>query len=440
MRAVIDPAIRVESLSKRYRIGTMQSINNTLRDQLADVLMATMRRFRNSKSEPQTSEQSTIWALKDISFDVGRGEVVGIIGRNGAGKSTLLKILSRITEPTGGQAEVHGRLSSLLEVGTGFHPELTGRENTYLNGAILGMRKAEIDQKFDEIVDFAEVEKFIDTPVKRYSSGMQVRLAFAVAAHLEPEILLVDEVLAVGDVAFQRKCLGKMRDVAGEGRTVLFVSHNMTSIARLCQRVLLLESGQISMDDQTEKVIQHYLATGDTTDSHVVWPDPEQAPGDKMVRLHSVRVLQEGAEGPTEYVDVSKEVLIEISYWNREENSSLYTGIVLLDKMETPVLQSTNSPILSLTEDEWHGRPRPRGLFRSVCRIPADFLNEGRYTICIIMGTTIPSEPGMFQQTVYGDRVVSFDAIVMDDPNKSSYSSCLVRPRLAWQTEYVGQK
>ncbi len=248
-----DIAIRVEGLSKRYRIGELQRYK-TLRDTLTDALYAPFRRlkkiseltFHDSKTGNPQSD-SFIWALKDVCFEVTRGEVVGIIGRNGAGKSTLLKILSRITEPTDGYAEIHGRVGSLLEVGTGFHPELTGRENIYLNGSIMGMKKAEIDRKFDEIVSFAEVEKFIDTPVKLYSSGMVVRLAFAVAAHLEPEILLVDEVLAVGDAAFQKKCLGKMGEVAKEGRTVLFVSHNFAAIRNLCPKCILLEGWLISI-------------------------------------------------------------------------------------------------------------------------------------------------------------------------------------------------
>jgi lipopolysaccharide transport system ATP-binding protein len=222
-------AIRVDNLGKRYRIGARQKQPNTLRERIENLVASPFDYLRSTLRGP--SEEEILWALKDVSFEIQQGDVVGIIGRNGAGKSTLLKILSRITEPTSGRAEVNGRVGSLLEVGTGFHPELTGRENIYLNGAILGMRKAEIDRQFDEIVDFAEIEKFIDTPVKRYSSGMYVRLAFAVAAHLEPEILLVDEVLAVGDAAFQKKCLGKIGDVAREGRTVLFVSHNMAAIS-----------------------------------------------------------------------------------------------------------------------------------------------------------------------------------------------------------------
>jgi lipopolysaccharide transport system ATP-binding protein len=239
-----DVAIRVEGLSKLYHLGARERYR-TLRDTLTDTLMAP---FRWGKSKGTSGEAESFWALKDISFEVKRGEVVGVIGRNGAGKSTLLKVLSRITEPTEGRVEIHGRIGSLLEVGTGFHPELTGRENIFLNGAILGMKKAETLRKFDEIVAFAEVEKFIDTPVKHYSSGMYVRLAFAVAAHLETEILIVDEVLAVGDMAFQKKCMGKLNDTARGGRTVLFVSHNMAAIRTLCTRAILLNRGALACD------------------------------------------------------------------------------------------------------------------------------------------------------------------------------------------------
>ena len=250
-----DVAIRAEGLSKRYRIGGARA-GRTLRETLSAAARAPFRRGARALRE-------TIWALKDVSFEIAPGEVVGVIGRNGAGKSTLLKILSRITEPTAGRAEVHGRVGSLLEVGTGFHNELTGRENIFLNGAILGMRKAEIARKFDEIVAFAEVERFIDTPVKHYSTGMYLRLAFAVAAHLEPEILLVDEVLAVGDAAFQKKCLGKMGDIAQQGRTVLFVSHNLSAILELCSRAVLVDGGRVSFDGSPGQAVGRYLERGE---------------------------------------------------------------------------------------------------------------------------------------------------------------------------------
>jgi ABC-type polysaccharide/polyol phosphate transport system ATPase subunit len=253
-------AIQVESLGKRYRIGQRQQYL-TLRDQLRNVLDAPLRIMRGAANGESIRKPNEIWALRNLSFTVGEGEVIGLIGRNGSGKTTLLKILSRVTQPTEGSAEIHGRVGSLLEVGTGFHPELTGRENTYLNGAILGMGKKEIERKFDDIVAFAEVADFIDTPLKHYSTGMQMRLAFAVAAHFEPQILLVDEVLAVGDLAFQKKCLGKMDEVAQGGRTILFVSHQMSQIRRLCPRVIWIDHSRIRADGAAGEVISAYEAT-----------------------------------------------------------------------------------------------------------------------------------------------------------------------------------
>jgi lipopolysaccharide transport system ATP-binding protein len=315
-----DIAIRVEGLSKCYRIQQgARAHYSTLRDTLVEAVRAP---FHRRSSPDFAGNDSYIWALKDVSFEVKRGEVVGIIGRNGAGKTTLLKILSRITEPTEGYAELRGRVGSLLEVGTGFHPELTGRENIYLNGAILGMGKAEIDRKFDEIVAFAEVEKFIDTPVKFYSSGMYVRLAFAVAAHLDPDILLVDEVLAVGDAAFQKKCLGKMGDVAKEGRTVLFVSHDMGAIQALCQRVLWIDRGYIRRDADASTVIRDYLEFS--------WPTPQSsADGNPKKRgaiaiIESVRVL-DSMGAPTSLIPLGESAYFELSFrCTRKINSPIF--------------------------------------------------------------------------------------------------------------------
>jgi len=288
-----DIAIRVENLSKLYRMGQFVGYK-TLRESIVSIISAPFRRLRRSSS-PVSDHDEYIWALKDVSFEVKPGEAIGIIGANGAGKTTLLRILCRITNPTEGYAEIHGRVGSLLEVGTGFHPELTGRENIYLNGAVLGMKKKEIDRKFAEIVDFSGVEKFIDTPLKRFSTGMQVRLAFSVAAHLEPEILLVDEVLAVGDAEFQRKCLGKMGDVAKEGRTVLFVSHNMSAVRKLCPSVILLEEGGIALRGDADQVIDQYLASSRTSIlsqeaggliDHSYPEDPS-----KIMQIRRVRIL-----------------------------------------------------------------------------------------------------------------------------------------------------
>jgi len=430
-----DLAIRVEKLSKQYHIGGPQARYKTIRESLTEAVQAPFRRLSSVvRGQSSAVSNETIWALKDVSFEVKRGEVLGIIGRNGAGKTTLLKILSRITEPTEGYAEIHGRVGSLLEVGTGFHPELTGRENIYLNGAILGMKKAEIERKFDEIVAFAEIEKFIDTPVKRYSSGMYVRLAFAVAAHLEPEILLVDEVLAVGDYEFQKKCLGKMGDIGREGRTVLLVSHNMPSIVNLCQRAILLNAGKVAVDGQAAEVVQRYLATARSAGGEVVWPDPAQAPGNDIVRLHAVRILQDGIDGPTADVDMSKEVLIQITYWSLREGELLYPAIWLRDQIGTAVLSSGNAKSMSLTEDPWYARPYPVGLFQSVCRIPGNFLNEGLYSVTAILGK-LPNNT-----IVLEDYLLSFHVHDTGEMRKEYYGGWLgvVRPRLAWNTEYLG--
>lgn len=311
-----EPILKVNNLSKRYRLGAAEKGYKTFREAVVEGITAPvknwgkLRRLTNFKNGNE--EEDVIWALKDVSFEVAEGEVLGIIGRNGAGKSTILKILSRITEPSAGLVEMHGRVSSLLEVGTGFHPELTGRENIFLNGAILGMRKREIERKFDEIVAFSEIEKFLDTPVKRYSSGMYVRLAFAVAAHLEPEILLIDEVLAVGDIAFQKKCLGKMSEVAHGGRTVLFISHNMGAIRSLCGTCLWLDKGQIVTKGDTAEVVKNYetkqLEHLDGT-SYIVERNPEEVKN-KSFYFRRVEMLNENGEHTTAFSYGEKLILI----------------------------------------------------------------------------------------------------------------------------------
>ena len=296
-----DVAIQVANLSKQYYIGRLQKNYDRLGEQVADALLAPLRRagkLLRGQATGAAELDEVIWALRDASFEIKHGEVVGIVGRNGAGKSTLLKILSRITEPSDGYADVYGRVGSLLEVGTGFHPELTGRENIYLNGAILGMRRKEIYRKFDEMVAFADIEKFLDTPVKHYSSGMYVRLAFSVAAHLEPEILLVDEVLAVGDAAFQKKCLGKMSDVAQEGRTVLFVSHNMGLMQALCQRGIFLQEGAVAADGPISQAVEAYLQTMEQLESQDLSLRTDRK-GSGRVRLTAVEILNGSAESPT---------------------------------------------------------------------------------------------------------------------------------------------
>lgn len=296
-----EMTIRVENLGKKYRLGKAQQRHDTLRDALMSGLGTPWRGLKSRASSGLPARQDEIWALRDISFEVGTGEVVGIIGRNGAGKSTLLKILSRITEPSTGRAVVEGRVGSLLEVGTGFHPELTGRENIYLNGAILGMRRVEIQRKFDQIVAFSEIERFLDTPVKRYSSGMYVRLAFAVAAHLEPEVLVVDEVLAVGDAQFQQKCLGKMKDVAHDGRTVLFVSHNMDAIQRLCTRCLLIEGGQLALSGTPADTVSHYLSRTTQRGAPGEWIDISRVPTSGTGEARFLAVQYHSPDAATDY-------------------------------------------------------------------------------------------------------------------------------------------
>ena len=366
----MKPIVRVENLSKQYRLGTREAAYGTLRESIVEAVRAPLKRLRGSNGK-RNSE--TIWALKGVSFEVDPGEVIGIIGRNGAGKSTLLKVLSRITEPTTGRAELYGRVASLLEVGTGFHPELTGRENMYLNGAILGMKKTEIDRKFDQIVAFAELEKFLDTPVKRYSSGMYMRLAFAVASHLEPEILLVDEVLAVGDASFQKKCLGKMGEVAKEGRTVLFVSHNMTAVRSLCRRALWLDSGGIVETGDTGQVVFDYIQKGALPMLERVWEDSATAPGDDTARLHRISVTPLGQE-PNEPITVKTALRVNGAFWNYVPAAVLNFSVVLYN-LEGVAIFNTGSVAHSF----------PVGLVQGSFVIPGDFLNDGNYTIRLLI-------------------------------------------------------
>ena len=354
-------AITAEGLSKCYQIGQLQSGYGTLRDSLAEAAARLVHRdFHRHQDE--------IWALRDVSFKVGEGEVLGVIGRNGAGKSTLLKILTRITTPTEGRAEIAGRVGSLLEVGTGFHGELTGRENVFLNGSVLGMKHREIQRKFSDIVEFSGVEKFIDTPVKRYSSGMYVRLAFAVAAHLEPEILLVDEVLAVGDAEFQRRCLGRMEDFSGSGRTVLFVSHNMQTIAQLCDRTIWLDDGRVVSDGPSSEVVARYLQSGYGKTASVEWSDVEAAPGDKLVRLRRVRVFQDGETADA--VDVRRPIGIEIAFRVLRRGKPVTPKIKVQDSQGNVAFNAMD------TSAHWN-EPVPPGDYVATAWIPANLLNEG---------------------------------------------------------------
>ncbi len=368
--------IRVENLGKRYRIGLAPQKYQTLSEKVTNAFSAPLRAIRRVQA-PKADGADTLWALRDVSFDVEQGQVLGIIGRNGAGKSTLLKVLSRITEPTTGSVTLRGRVGSLLEVGTGFHPELTGRENIFLNGAILGMKRAEIERKFDEIVAFSEVEQFIETPVKRYSSGMYLRLAFAVAAHLEPEILVVDEVLAVGDAEFQKKCIGKMGDVAQQGRTVLFVSHNMSAILRLTQESIVLEKGRLALRAPSSEAVDYYLSAGNAKAGERLWEADEVPAESAPFRPIALRVRDEKGN----VVDTVRSVEpfhIEMEYELAAPITGLRVGVYLTTARGDQVLTSFD------TDDqkrfEKHGA-RPAGRYVSRCTVPPDLLNGGRYTL-----------------------------------------------------------
>jgi lipopolysaccharide transport system ATP-binding protein len=368
----VTTAIEVEAVAKRYVLGEQRAAYDTLRD---DLVHAAQRLAGRSRDRP---EPQHVWALDGVNFSVAEGEVLGLIGHNGAGKTTLLRVLSRITEPTRGEIRLRGRVASLLEVGTGFHPELTGRENVYLNGAILGMRRREIVRKFDEIVEFAGVEPFIDTPVKRYSSGMHVRLAFSVAAHLEPEILLVDEVLAVGDAEFQRRCLGKLETIGGSGRTVIFVSHSMPSILRLCERAILLNRGSVVADGPADRVVGQYLAGESGSGAHRTW-DEAEAPGNDLARLRSVRVVNE--DGATiEAADARRPVGIEIAFDVRRSEKPIVPTITLYNDHGVHVFNALDpSP-------RWAAPPLP-GRYRAVAWIPPRLLNEGRLVVSVLIVT-----------------------------------------------------
>ncbi len=370
-----EAAIVAEGVSKQYHIGLMEQRRDSLLQSALGWLSSPAKNLRQLRRLSQVNAddaEDVIWALRDVSFTVNRGEVLGIIGRNGAGKSTLLKVLSRITPPTRGRVTLNGRVSSLLEVGTGFHPELTGRENVYLNGTILGMTKAEVDRKFDEIVAFSEVEKFIDTPVKRYSSGMRVRLAFAVSAHLESEILLVDEVLAVGDAAFQQKCLNKMGGVAESGRTVLFVSHNMQVMAQLCRRLLLMEKGRMVADGPPARIIGRYLddaLTASTLDPVVIGED---------VRLDRLSVLQNGHPAG-EYIDSAEPFEIRIGYEILRPVRNLLLGFNVVTGDGANLFRTYDMLAYGLGE-------REPGAYESVFQVPGGFLQSGHYIFEVIVG------------------------------------------------------
>ncbi len=356
-------AISIENISKKYILNHKKKKFQNLKESISGFL----GELFTSKDEEEIKE--VFWALQNVSFDIEQGDRIGIVGSNGAGKSTLLKILSRITEPTNGQVKVNGRMASLLEVGTGFHPDLTGRENIFLNGAILGMKQQEIKRQFDEIVSFAGIEKFLDTPVKRYSSGMYVRLGFAIAAHLEPEILIVDEVLAVGDSEFQKKCLGKMKDVSSSGRTILFVSHNSTAIQGLCNKAAFLQKGNLVKYGEVGEVLHDYMTSISKFQLQQNWETPDNAPGNDQVRIKNIEVIPEFVNG-SKNIDVRTPMKINIEFWNMLESAHLNLSIFLYN-MTGECVFNVGSQAKTFS----------KGLITGILEIPANFLNDGSYYI-----------------------------------------------------------
>ncbi len=437
-----DIAFRARNISKVYRIGLNDTVNENLGSVIIGALRSPIKNYKKYRSlykfkESELQESSSnpessglLWALKDISFEINRGETVGIVGRNGAGKSTLLKVLSRITHPTKGSLEINGRTASLLEVGTGFHQELTGRENVYLNGTILGMRKLEVDKKFDEIVEFSGVEKFLGTPVKRYSSGMRVRLAFAVAAHLEPEILVVDEVLAVGDAAFQKKCLNKMKDVSQSGRTVLFVSHNMAAVSRLCERGILLENGAVVKDGPIHDVVSAYMTSGTGTSAEREWSD-NSAPTGNVVRLNAVRIINNTNE-VTDVIDIRNEVGLQMEF------DVLKSGYTMIPHF---YIHNDEGIVAFKTMDQdpaWESKRRPAGHFASTAWIPGNFLSEGPIIVSCGLMTTDPNIPQFIEHQIVAAQVV--DSMEGDSArgNWAGSMAGIVRPKLDWETNFSG--
>jgi lipopolysaccharide transport system ATP-binding protein len=423
-----DFAIRAHQLGKRYRIGAAAKRHDSLRDALTSAISAPIRNFRELRGDRVTDGDDAPgvhWALRDVSFELKHGEVLGVIGRNGAGKSTLLKVLSRITEPTRGRAVMTGRVGSLLEVGTGFHPDLTGRENVYLNGAILGMDRSYVDRRFDEIVEFAGVAKFIDTAVKRYSSGMYLRLAFAVAAHLEPDILIVDEVLAVGDAQFQKKCLGKMSSVSKEGRTVLFVSHNLTAVRTLCTRAILLRQGRLIADESANEAVAQYVAEVNQNELEREYPDVARAPQNTSAVIRRVALRTEQSS-ESDQLDTATPLAVEIDYETKSDDAVVGFTLLVHDAENNAVFIS-----ISNREPRFYGRPMAKGSYRTVCHIPANLLNAGWFTIGLNMfGSN-------FSDNRFTHEILRFEVQDSQEIRGDYFGPYwgAVRPALEWTTE-----
>lgn len=429
-----DAAVRIDNVSKVFRIGMLDDAPDNLASALLQTLRNPIKNYRKYRSlykfddiKSGESRRDIIWALKGVSFDVPQGQVLGIIGHNGAGKSTLLKILTRITPPTHGELHIRGRVSSLLEVGTGFHRELTGRENIYLNGTILGMTKQEIDRKFDEIVEFSAVERFLDTPVKRYSSGMAVRLAFAVAAHLEPEILIIDEVLAVGDAAFQKKCINKMQDVGKAGRTVLVVSHNMPAIRALCDRAVLLREGQLIMDGPPEKIISAYMTAEVGVPSSREWPDPERAPGGEAARLCAARIVGQSGR-PVAAVDVSEAVGIQMEYEVIAPSHVIMPHYYVHNEEGSLLFGTLNQ------EPMWTKRPRPVGRYTSTAWIPGNLLCPGTYYVGGVVLSRNTDTSQFYEKQMIAFTVTDNMGDGTARGDWAGWMGGVIRPLLEWNT------
>ncbi|MFN5101650.1 MAG: polysaccharide ABC transporter ATP-binding protein [Planctomycetota bacterium] len=418
-------AISVENVSKKFRLGTFGE-HHRLTEAISDGFKALL----SGNFKTLTGDTREFWALENISFKVLKGEVVGIIGHNGAGKSTLLKILSRIVTPTKGRIGVRGRIGSLLEVGTGFHPELTGRENIYLNGAILGMKRSEIRNRFDQIVEFAEVGQFLDTPVKRYSNGMIVRLGFSVAAHMEPDVLIIDEVLSVGDQSFQDRCMGKATELGNQGRAILVVSHNLAAISNICCRALLMDHGSIVLDGPPKQVIEHYLKGMQVDTGKVVW-EPATAPASSQIRLHSIGVRNVHSLTSNNQVDIDQPIAIEIEYEVLCEGAINTVQLHLKDENGVFVLSSANAPSMNLAIDQTYGKPLPLGFYRAECVLPGNFLNDSRYVLNLFLGPEI-GKPTIQCHNVLAFRVL--DTGAMRKEYLGSWYGPAIRPRLAWST------
>lgn len=424
-------AISIQGLSKQYRLGVVGTgtVSRDLNRWWARIRGKEDPTLKVTESNDRTQKGHSdfIWALENIDLEIREGESLGIIGRNGAGKSTLLKILSRVTAPTAGMIKAKGRIASLLEVGTGFHPELTGRENIYLNGAIMGMSKKDVSTKLDGIIDFSGCDRYVDTPVKRYSSGMTVRLGFAIAAYLEPEVLVVDEVLAVGDMEFQKKCLGKMSEVASGGRTVLFVSHNIPAVERLCDRVAWLDKGRLLEVGPTVEILPKYLANTLQQKCSVKWDSPNDAPGSAYVKLHAASVRVK--DSPEAVIRTDEAVEVIFSYWNYNSGSKLNLSVLLSGKDGSVVFNT-----LSCLEEGWQSHPFEKGLFRSSFTIPENFLNDGRHSVSVLVVENAGSV--LFRC----DDILVFD--VADSPKVRGgwYGEWIgaTRPWLKWETKKTG--